>query len=123
MAWFQIDDQLAFHPKVIQAGNAAMGMWVRAGAWSQAHLTGGHIPAEQVKALGGVAVAKKLVAAGLWIVDDAGVAAIGALRLPFRGRQGLAQHRHHQCGLRLCAQRLVPIAETSAPARLDRSLL
>lgn len=70
MAWFQVDDQLAFHPKVIQAGNAAMGMWVRAGAWSQAHLTGGHIPAEQVKALGGVAVAKKLVAAGLWIVDD-----------------------------------------------------
>lgn len=70
MAWFQVDDQLSFHPKVIQAGNAAMGMWVRAGAWSQAHLTEGHIPTEQAKALGGVALAKKLVAAGLWIADD-----------------------------------------------------
>lgn len=70
MAWFQVDDQLSFHPKVIQAGNAAMGMWVRAGAWSQAHLTEGHIPAEQAKALGGLALAKKLVAAGLWDTDD-----------------------------------------------------
>ena len=70
MAWFQVDDQLSFHPKVIQAGNAAMGMWVRAGAWSQAHLTEGHIPAEQAKALGGLATAKKLVTAGLWETDS-----------------------------------------------------
>lgn len=72
MAWFQVDDQLAFHPKVVQAGNAAMGMWVRAGAWSQSHLTGGFIPVEQVRAFGGAALAKKLVSAGLWFAVDGG---------------------------------------------------
>ena len=33
-AWFKVDDNLALHPKVLGAGNAAMGMWVRAGSWS-----------------------------------------------------------------------------------------
>ena len=34
MAWFKVDDKLAFHPKVLTAGNTAIGLWVRAGAWS-----------------------------------------------------------------------------------------
>lgn len=33
MPWFQVDDQLSFHAKVIAAQNPAMGLWVRAGAW------------------------------------------------------------------------------------------
>lgn len=44
MAWFKIDDRFHSHPKVVQAGNAAIGAWVRLGAWCSDHLTDGHIP-------------------------------------------------------------------------------
>lgn len=66
MPWFQVDDQLPVHKKVIAAGNAAMGLWVRAGSWSQQNLTGGFIPTQIVKALGTIGQAKSLVNAGLW---------------------------------------------------------
>jgi hypothetical protein len=73
MPWFKVDDQLAFHPKVITAGNAAMGLWVRAGAWASDKLTDGYVPGELVGALGGKkADADRLVAAGLWERDGDG---------------------------------------------------
>jgi len=43
MPWFKVDDTLAFHAKVVAAGNAAMGLWVRAGAHSMQQLTDGFI--------------------------------------------------------------------------------
>jgi hypothetical protein len=46
VAWFKIDDRFHSHPKVVQAGNAAVGAWVRMGAWCSDHLTDGHIPAQ-----------------------------------------------------------------------------
>lgn len=73
MAWFKVDDQLAFHPKTLAAGNAAMGLWVRAGAWSSAQLTDGHIPTSILPVLGAKkADAERLVAAGLWIKNGDG---------------------------------------------------
>ena len=68
--WFKVDDQLAFHSKVIAAGNSAMGLWVRAGAWSCAHLTDGFIPAHMANVMAS-AMANEcdcdaLVMAGLW---------------------------------------------------------
>lgn len=66
MPWFRVDDNLAFHPKALDAGNAAMGLWVRAGAWSQQMLTGGFIPDTAIGQLGTKAQAEKLVAARLW---------------------------------------------------------
>lgn len=67
MAWFKVDDQLAFHPKVLTAGNNAMGLWVRAGAWSSAQLTDGYIPASVLPVLGAKrSDAERLVTAGLW---------------------------------------------------------
>lgn len=73
MAWFKVDDQLAFHPKVLAAGNAAMGLWVRAGAWSSAQLTDGHIPAGILAVLGAKkAEAERLVTAGLWAKNGDG---------------------------------------------------
>lgn len=75
MAWFKVDDTFAFHPKVGQAGNAAIGLWIRAGAWSSAHLTDGHIPREMLPAFAGTAaLAKALVKAGLWTETDSGYA-------------------------------------------------
>lgn len=37
MPWFRLDDKSAFHAKVVAAGNAAWGAFVRMGAWCQDH--------------------------------------------------------------------------------------
>lgn len=72
MAWFQVDDQLAMHRKVCDAGNAAMGLWVRAGAWSMQNLTEGFIPSKAAKTLGTAPQASSLVNAGLWLQIEGG---------------------------------------------------
>lgn len=67
--WFKVDDNLAYHPKIIAAGNAAAGLWVRAGAWSSHYATGGRVPSEIASGLGGTRLASTLVKAGLWLPD------------------------------------------------------
>ncbi len=66
MTWFKVDDNLAFHPKVLAAGNAAMGLWVRAGSWSAQQLTDGRIPDSILLSLGTVKQAESLARVGLW---------------------------------------------------------
>ena len=72
MPWFKIDDTLAFHAKVMAAGNAAVGLWTRAGAWSMQQLSDGFIPTHVARQLGTRAEARRLVEAGLWIEKDDG---------------------------------------------------
>ena len=72
MPWFKVDDNLAFHRKTVAAGNAAMGLWVRAGSWSAAHLTDGFVPDHMITILGSPAQRGKLVTSGLWIPVDGG---------------------------------------------------
>ena len=67
--WFKVDDNLAYHPKIIAAGNTAAGLWVRAGAWSSHYSTGGRVPAEIANGLGSTRLADTLVKAGLWLPD------------------------------------------------------
>lgn len=76
MTWFKVDDTLAFHHKVVHAGTAAMGLWVRAGAWCAQMLTDGFVPAHMVGALsdGDATLAARLVTAGLWLDVDGGFA-------------------------------------------------
>ncbi len=66
MPWFKVDDNLAFHAKVVMAGNAAMGLWVRAGAWSMQQLTDGRIPVQIARQIGTRTEIKRLIDAGLW---------------------------------------------------------
>lgn len=66
MVWFKVDDTLAFHAKVIAAGNAAMGLWVRAGSWSAQQLTDGFVPEHVALSMGTARQASALVSAGLW---------------------------------------------------------
>lgn len=66
MGWFKVDDQLAFHQKAVVAGNAAMGLWVRAGSWSCAQLTDGFIAKAMANAMANECDADALVMAGLW---------------------------------------------------------
>lgn len=68
MTWFKVDDGFAFHPKAILAGNAALGLWVRAGAWCGANLTDGYIPKTFITTMGAQKRdADKLIASGLWV--------------------------------------------------------
>ncbi len=63
MAWFKLDDQIAFDGKVVEAGNEAFGAWCRAGAWSSAHLTEGFIPDHVAKTIAPPRVWRKLAEA------------------------------------------------------------
>lgn len=72
MVWFNVDDTLPMHERVIRAGNAAMGLWVRAGAWSAGQLTDGFVPREVARTLGSSAEIRKLVQVGLWHEVDGG---------------------------------------------------
>lgn len=72
MVWFKVDDTLAFHAKVIAAGNPAMGLWVRAGAWCAQQLTDGHVPTQVARTLGTARQAKSLVESGLWEATPGG---------------------------------------------------
>lgn len=73
MTWFKVDDSFDFHPKAVAAGNAALGLWVRAGAYSSRQLTEGFIPTGLLSALDAKPRdAAALVRAGLWTVVDGG---------------------------------------------------
>jgi hypothetical protein len=64
--WFKVDDAFWAHPKVMEAGNAAIGLWLRCGSYAAQHLTDGFIPAAIAKHLGSAGLARRLVTAGLW---------------------------------------------------------
>lgn len=66
MSWFKIDDNSHMHPKFVAAGNAALGLWLRCGAYSAQHLTEGRLPGIVVKQYGTGPQARKLVTVGLW---------------------------------------------------------
>ena len=72
MPWFRVDDDMSFHHKIVAAGNAAVGLWTRAGAWSSRYLTDGFIPDLMVDSLGTKAQATKLVTVGLWTRVEGG---------------------------------------------------
>ncbi|MFC8925250.1 mucin-2 [Streptomyces albidoflavus] len=66
MTWFKVDDTAHTHPKLLKAGNAALGLWLRAGAYAAQHLTEGVIPGVVAQLYGTAPQARKLVASGLW---------------------------------------------------------
>lgn len=67
MPWFPVDDAFHGHPKARRAGFEAIGLWTVAGSYCMAYLTDGFVPEWFVKEKPrGIALAKRLVAAGLW---------------------------------------------------------
>ncbi|MFK0296405.1 mucin-2 [Streptomyces sp. NPDC090442] len=66
MTWFKVDDTFYGHPKTLKAGNAAVGLWVKAGTYAAQHLTEGIVPGVVAQLYGTAPQARKLVAAGLW---------------------------------------------------------
>lgn len=72
MPWFRVDDTFAHHAKVMAAGNAACGLWVRAGAWSMQQLSDGFVPLHVARQLGTRGEAARLCEVGLWLEKDDG---------------------------------------------------
>lgn len=68
MPHFLVSDDMSFNAKVVAAGNGAIGLWTRAGSWSQhpANLTEGYIPKHIARTMGTTGQIKKLVQVGLW---------------------------------------------------------
>lgn len=66
MTWFKVDDTAYGHPKMLKAGNAALGLWTRAGAYAAQHLTEGLVPGVVAQLYGTTPQVRKLVTAGLW---------------------------------------------------------
>jgi hypothetical protein len=66
--WFHVDDNLAFHPTVIELGNAAIGLWMRAGAWYTTNNADGFIPFRVAYQLGTRGDWNRLVK--MWLYDE-----------------------------------------------------
>lgn len=69
LAWAKLDDGLTFHEKIVEAGNAATGVWVRGLAWSAYHLTDGFVPTKIARLVAGESrgALKALVGSRLWV--------------------------------------------------------
>src|SRR4051812_28233572 len=65
MTWYALDDQGAFHAKVLDAGNEAYGAWCRAGQWCSQQLTDGRFSRAVAVTIGPWRLWKKLIAVGL----------------------------------------------------------
>lgn len=72
MPWFRVDDNADDHPKFHAAGNAAIGLWTRCGAWSMRQLTDGYVPGWVAERYGTPAQIRRLVEVGLWDEKDDG---------------------------------------------------
>lgn len=67
MSWFRVDDGFHNHPKVMQAGTPAAGLFIRCGSYAAQHLTDGFVPDDVVKTYGTRAMVTRLVDAGLFV--------------------------------------------------------
>lgn len=72
MSWFKVDDKFHSHPKAIEAGNAALGLWVRCGSWAADQLTDGFIPHAIASQYGTKPQRIALVSSGFWLPVDGG---------------------------------------------------
>lgn len=68
MTWFKVDDSFYDHPKVFDAPDCALALWVRAGCWSARNLTDGFVPASLPARLcdDPDTAVRELVERGLW---------------------------------------------------------
>lgn len=72
MPWFKIDDGFHCHPKVLEAGNEAVGLYARCGSWVAQQLTNGFVPRSIALLYGSSKLTEALVQAGLWVAADGG---------------------------------------------------
>jgi hypothetical protein len=79
MTWARLDDNFHAHPRTLQAGLEANGLFARALSYCAHYLTDGFIPAEWAEAQGGKKPAARLVDVGLLEPIEGGYRVIGYL--------------------------------------------
>lgn len=124
MTWFKVDDNLAFHAKVVAAGNPALGLWVRAGSWSAQQLTDGFVPDHMLAALGTKQQAQRLVDVRLWERVEGGYTFHEwELRQPSRGdveaERAAARDRMREMRAKKKGVTQTPKPQVSAPRAED----
>lgn len=67
MSWVALDDKFHSNPKIIDAGNAAIGFYARALSYCADHLTDGYVSPAWVREAGSKQLANRLVEHDLWI--------------------------------------------------------
>jgi hypothetical protein len=66
MPWFQVDPKAHSHPKLMQAGNAAVGLWIILGCWAlREQYANWLIPDAVVRRNGTAVQIRRMAAAGL----------------------------------------------------------
>jgi hypothetical protein len=66
MPWFKVDDGFHCHPKILAAGNAAIGLWTRCGSYVSDQITDGFVPETVAKLYGKPSEIRSLLEVGLW---------------------------------------------------------
>jgi hypothetical protein len=69
VVWFKVDDSFYDHPKVFDAPDCAVALWIRAGCWSARNLTDGFVPSSLPARLCGDpdTAVRDLLRRGLWL--------------------------------------------------------
>lgn len=67
--WFRLDDKFHSHPKVLAAGNAAVGLYCRCGTWSADLGSDGRIPKATARHFGSAREIAALLRERLWLDD------------------------------------------------------
>lgn len=94
MSWGRLDDNFHAHPRTLQAGLEANGLFARAISYCAHYLTDGFIPTEWAEAQGGKRPVKKLVDVGLLDEIEGGYRLHGYLdRNPTREKVELERAR------------------------------
>lgn len=71
--WLKLDDRFHDHPKVVAAGNAAVGLWVRCADYSAAYDLDGFIPRAAMLAKSEHPTQQRaLQRVGLWVPTEQG---------------------------------------------------
>lgn len=72
MPWFRLEDSFHGNPKVADAGNGPVGLWVRCGTWSAQWLKDGWVKGKVAREMGTAREIKRLTDVGLWTPADGG---------------------------------------------------
>lgn len=117
MSWAKFDDAFWSHPKVIRAGNEAVGAFVRMVCYCAQYLTDGAVPKSTAREIARPKIIEKLVEVGLLEVDGDGFRVHGYLeRNPSRlqveaERAAKTQRQNRWRESRAQEQKLAPFAE------------
>ncbi len=105
MTWLRVDDQISYAAATVQAGNAAMGAWLRMSAWSAAQLADGIVPTAVAHTMAASRELAALVNAGLVVEREDAYEIVGYLETNPSREQVQREREARRAGGRFGASR------------------